>query len=54
MIRIHNDNVYTAAEVAKIIGRSANTVRRFASRIGKKKPARFFSGVEVKRIMGVA
>ena len=53
MKRIHNDDILTAQEVAKVLGRSMNTVRRHASRIGKKKPARFFSGAEVKKIMGV-
>lgn len=53
MKRIHNDDIFKASEVAKILGRSMNTVRRHASRLGKKKPARFFSGAEVKQIMGV-
>ncbi len=54
MKRLHDDTILTADEVAKWLGRSRNTVRRFAARIGKKKPARFFSGAEVKKIMGIS
>ena len=53
MIRLQPNAVYTAQEVAKMLGRSLKTVARAARRLNKPKPARFFSAEEVRRIMGV-
>lgn len=54
MIRLHPDAVYTAQEVAKMLGRSLKTVARWARRLNKPKPAQFFSAAEVRQILRVS
>ena len=54
MIRLDPQGVYTAKEVAKMLGRSLETVRKWARRLNKPKPSQFFSAEEVRQILRVS